>query len=185
MDDQQIIELFWHRSEDALAAMEQAYGTRALKLAKQMLHSSRDAEECVSDGLHALWEQIPPEKPRHLWAYFSRVVRNICASRLDYLHAVKRDRGCEICLSELDDCFAVRQDAQTMLESRQISHVINAFLDSQEECNRIIFVRRYYYFDSCADIAKRLGLSRGAVNTRLSRLRVQLREQLEKEDIFV
>lgn len=185
MEDQQIIELFWHRSEDALAATEQAYGARALKLAKQMLHSSRDAEECVSDGLHALWERIPPERPQHLWAYFSRIIRNICASRLDYLHAAKRDRGCEVCLSELDECFTVQQDAQATLESRRISRVINAFLDKQEEINRIIFVRRYFYFDSCVDIAKGVGLSRGAINTRLFRLRAQLREQLEKEDIFV
>lgn len=185
MEDKQIVELFFSRSEDALAAMQQKYGTRAQQLAQKMLGSARDAEECVSDALQALWTRIPPERPEHLWAYFSRILRNLCASRLDYLHAAKRDRGMEVCLDELDSCFATQRDAQNLLESKRVAQVINNFLDGLDRTNRIIFVRRFYYFDSCGDIAKRVGMTRGAVNTRLSRLRESLRAILEKEDISV
>lgn len=185
MKDQQIIELFWQRSETALDELKLKYGSRAMCFAQNLLNSQQDAEECVSDALLVLWEQIPPERPRYLWAYFSRVLRNIGCSRLDHLCAAKRDRGKEICLSELDTCFSAQHDPQQMLEAGEISRVINEFLDSLDHTGRRIFVRRYYYFDSCADIAKSMGLSRGAVNTRLSRLRQELRKQLEKEDIFV
>lgn len=185
MDDQQIIELFWQRSEAALAEIKQKYGARALYFAQNLLNDRQDAEECVSDALLALWQQIPPERPRHLWAYFSRVLRNIGCSRLDYLCAAKRDRGSEVCLSELEDCFATRQTPEHLLEAGQITAVINRFLDGLDDTGRRIFVRRYYYFDSCADIGRLVGLSRGAVNTRLSRLRQELKKQLEKEEIFI
>lgn len=185
MDDQQILELFWQRSEAAVDAVKQKYGPRALRFARNLLNNQQDAEECVSDALLALWQQIPPERPQHLWAYFSRIVRNISCGRLDYLHAARRDRGCEVCLAELEDCFVSQQTPETVLESERITVVINQFLDGLDDTGRRIFVRRYYYFDSCADIGKLLGLSRGAVNTRLSRLRQELRKQLEKEEIFI
>ena len=185
MEDRQIIDLFFSRSEAAMEAFITKYGARALRFAHNLLNNPQDAEECINDALFALWEQIPPEQPRHLWAYFSRILRNLCCSRLDHLCAAKRDRGKEICLSELDACFSARQDPQQMLEAGEISRVINEFLDGLDDTGRRIVVRRYYYFDSCADIAKSKGLSRGAVNTRLSRLRQALRKTLEQEEIAI
>lgn len=185
MEDPQIIELFWLRSETALDEVKQKYGPRALRFAHNLLNDPQDAEECVNDALMVLWQQIPPERPRHLWAYFSRLVRNISCSRLDYLCAAKRDRGSEVCLGELEDCFASRQTPEQILEAGQITAVINCFLDELDDTGRRIFVRRYYYFDSCADIGKLVGLSRGAVNTRLSRLRQELKNRLEQEEIFI
>lgn len=183
MEDQQIIELFWARSEMAVDEMERKYGSRALTLAGHFLGNHRDAEECVNDAMHALWERIPPERPVHLWAFFSRVLRNLCCSRLAHIHAAKRDTRCEICLSELEGCLPVGQDVEYLLESKRITQAINTFLDGQDAVSRVIFVRRYYYFDSCAEIAKHVGLPRGAVNTRLSRMRKELKEHLEKEEI--
>ena len=185
MEDQQIIDLFWQRSETALDEVKQKYGSRALGFAHNLLNNRQDAEECVSDALMALWQQIPPERPRHLWAYFSRVLRNLSCSRLDYLHAARRDRGCEVCLGELEDCFTAPQTPEQILEAGQITQIINQFLDGLDHTGRRIFVRRYYYFDSCADIGRMVGLSRGAVNTRLTRLRQELKTQLEKEEISV
>lgn len=185
MEDQQIVELFWARSETAIAELEKKYGSRATQLAGHILGSRRDAEECVNDALHTLWERIPPERPVYLWAFFSRVLRNVCCDRLDHIYAAKRDPGHEICMSELEDCLPAGQDTQQLLEAKRITQVINAFLDGRDQTDRIIFVRRYYYFDSCLEIAKRVGLSRGAVNTRLTRLRSALRVMLEKEDVFV
>ena len=185
MEDQQIVELFWSRADTAVAELEKKYGSRALQLALRFLSSRQDAEECVNDAMHALWERIPPERPAHLWAFFSRVLRNVCCSRLDRIHAAKRDTRQEICLSELEDCLPAGQDVEHLLESKRITAVINAFLDDQDPISRVIFLRRYYYFDSCAEIGKRLGMTRGAVNTRLSRLRGTLRAMLEKEDISV
>lgn len=185
MEDQQIVELFWQRSEAAIAELEKKYSSRAMQFAGHMLDNQRDAEECVNDAMHALWERIPPERPVHLWAFFSRILRNICCDRVDHIHAAKRDSWYEVCLSELEDCLPAGQDIQSTLEARALQEAINAFLDGRSAKDRIIFVRRYYCFDTCAEIAKRLGLTRGAVNTRLSRLRKELKQHLEKEELLL
>ncbi len=185
MEDPQIIELFWLRSETALDEVKQKYGPRALRFAHNLLRDPQDAEECVNDALMAMWQQIPPERPQHLWAYFSRVVRNLCCNRLDYRNAARRQQSCEVCFHELEGSIGTGDDPQQVLESRQITDVINAFLDGLGREDRVIFVRRYYYFDSCSEIGRMLGLRRGTVNVRLHRLRAQLKEALEKEDITV
>ena len=54
-------------------------------------------------------------------------------------------------------------------------------LTSLSQEKRTLFVRRYWYLDSIADIAARYGLSQSKVKTTLYRLREQLRTYLEKE----
>ena len=44
-----------------------------------------------------------------------------------------------------------------------------------------MFVRRYWFLDSVADIAKRYGISESKVKTTLFRCRNRLREHLNKE----
>lgn len=156
-----------------------------MRLSMNILHSREDAEECVSDAYHAVWEKIPPERPKALSAFLSRIVRNISYSKLDYITAIKRDERCNICLSELEDCLPASHGVEDTLEAKQITAVINAFLSEMDKTNRVIFVRRYFYFDSCKDIGKIVGLSQGAVHTRLSRMRAVLKQQLEKEEIMV
>lgn len=185
MQDIQIIKLFYERSEGAIEALKSQYGSRALAVAERILGNTWDAEETVNDALHVMWQKIPPEQPAYLWAYFSRVVRNLCCDRLDYRNAARRQQSCEICFEELQGCLSTGDDPQQLLESRQIADVINAFLDGLDRKDRVIFVRRYYYFDSCSQISRMLGLRRGTVNVRLHRLRAQLKKALEKEDITV
>lgn len=135
--------------------------------------------------MHILWTKIPPERPEHLWAYFSWIVRNTACTMLDHRNAKRRKGEAEVCLSELEGCLSTGEDPEHILDARHITATINAYLDTLDSKNRIIFVRRYFYFDSCAQIARCVGLSRGAINTRLHRLREDLRKKLEMEEIFV
>lgn len=185
MDDEQIIELLWQRSEQGLQEVGRKYRQRSLLLAAKLLGDPRDAEECISDALHILWQRIPPERPDHLWAYFSRILRNISCSRLDYRNAQKRMSAGEICLHELEGCLPGGEDPQLILEAKQTVERIDQFLEELSYVNRVIFVRRYYYFDSCGEIGKKVGMTRGAVNTRLHRLREELRRKLEKEGVLL
>ena len=58
---------------------------------------------------------------------------------------------------------------------------INRFLSTLAEEKRNIFIRRYWYLDSIADISKCFALSESKVKTTLFRCRNQFREYLEKE----
>lgn len=185
MDDRQIVALFFQRSEDAVKELAKKYGKLCLSLAKNIIGAAEDAEEVVSDVYHAVWTRIPPEEPQSLTAYLTRIVRNLSYSKLDYLSAAKRSDRCKVSLSELEGCLPAPDGVEEVLEAKLISAVINGYLSGLDKTNRVIFVRRYYYMDSSKQIGKIVRLSPGAVDTRLSRMRKELKIELEKEGITV
>ena len=63
MEDQQIIRLFFERSEQAIAELAKAHSSAAARVARNILGSERDAEECLNDTYLAVWNAIPPQKP--------------------------------------------------------------------------------------------------------------------------
>ena len=54
MDDREIIELFFGRSEAAVSATEEKYGAYFRYIAGNILGDARDVEECVNDVLATL-----------------------------------------------------------------------------------------------------------------------------------
>jgi RNA polymerase sigma-70 factor (ECF subfamily) len=50
-----------------------------------------------------------------------------------------------------------------------------------DEEKRNVFIRRYWFLDSVADISARFGLSESKVKTMLFRCRNKLRDHLKKE----
>ena len=62
---------------------------------------------------------------------------------------------------------------------------INRFLASIPRRTRIVFLRRYWYLSSIADIAEDLGLSESNVKVLLMRTRKKFKEHLEKEGISI
>ena len=49
MDDNQIINLFFQRNEDAINAVDEKYGSKLNALAANILQSREDGLECVND----------------------------------------------------------------------------------------------------------------------------------------
>ena len=82
MEDKQIIELYFARSEEAIGETAKKYGPYCRAIAGHILTNSADVEECVSDTYLALWNTIPPEKPEPLSAYLYRVGRNRALKKL-------------------------------------------------------------------------------------------------------
>lgn len=183
MDDRTIIGLFENRCEQAIDSLAKKYGKLCLQVATNILGSREDALECVNDAYLALWNQIPPEKPIFLRAYLLKVVRNIAYDRLDHLNAAKRNDSVTLCLQELEDCLPVGEDLDAMLEGKRIREVLNAYLYSLKETDRNLFIRRYFFMESCRAIGKSMAMTESAVSTRLSRLRQKLKQQLVEEGI--
>lgn len=183
MHDQKILELFLERSEQAIDLVDKEYGRLCRSIARNILGCSQDTEECVSDAYMALWNSIPPEQPRYLRAYLTRLVRNIAYDKLEHRTAQKRDSRLQVCLEELEECLSSCCDSDTMLDSMVIRDAINAFLHTLQEQDRYIFLRRYYFLDSCRQIRRMTGMTESAVSTRLGRLRQKLKERLIKEGI--
>ena len=183
MDDNKIIELFFARSDRAVAELDGRYGGVCHHTARNILSNREDAEECVNDAYMALWNQIPPEKPIFLRAYLLKIVRNIAYDRLDQRKAAKRDDAVTVCLHELEDCLPAGDDLDAILESKLIRQILNGYLYSLKERDRSLFIRRYFLMESCRTIGKDLGMTQSAVSTRLARLRHMLKQKLTEEGI--
>ena len=185
MEDQEIIDLFFERSEQAIGEVSKKYGCILKRTAWNIVHDQRDAEECLSDTFLGLWNSIPPKRPEPFLSYCLRRVRNLAVGRLRRNTAQKRSSPYDVALEELEDCLADPCGPEERLEARELGRSIDRFLGTLDQESRVAFVRRYWFADPVQEIAAMLGLSPNAVTLRLKRSREKLRAYLMKEGIAV
>lgn len=185
MEDGAIIELFFARSERAIRELDGKYGRLCRGLARNILGSAQDAEECVNDAYLGVWNAIPPARPDPLPAFLCRIVRNLSLARRRADLAAKRGGGsCAVALEELEDCLASPRTVEGELEERELVGLVEGFLEGLSPENRAIFLRRYWFADSYGEIAARTGLSEKNVSVRLFRIRTQLRHYFEERGVI-
>lgn len=185
MEDNEIIELFWQRSQRAIAETDQKYGGRLQTLSMNILHDRQDAEECVNDTYHATWNTLPPERPNYFFAYLAKLARNFSFGKYDYYHAQKRCVTVVELSDAIENCIPAPNDLEQKLDSKEIGRIISTFLYEQSSEMRAVFVRRYWYMDPIKDIAEMFQISESKVKSILFRMRNKLREHLEEEDIHL
>ena len=184
MEDQQIIELYWARDEDAIAQTHQKYGPWCRGIAMRILELREEAEECVSDTYLQAWNNIPPQRPNLFRAWLGRITRNLALTRYRKSHAEKRGGGqTALALEELRECVSGNETMEQREDSRAIAAALNRFLGGLPERQRNIFLRRYWHMSSIRDIASAYGMTEGQVRSMLHRQRQKLREALEQEGI--
>ena len=184
MEDSKIIELFFARNEDAIRHTDDTYGRRLFMLADNIVKNDQDAEESVSDTYMKAWETIPPHKPNYFFAYLAKICRHFAFGKLDWNTAAKRKAEVVSLTQEMELCIPDnRQEA--IMEGKELGRILDAFLRTLTPENRMVFLRRYWYVDTVAEIAVRYGISESAVMMRLSRTRAKLCTYLDKEGIRV
>ena len=186
MTDLQIIDLYWARSELAIAATSDAYGGYCTSIAWNILRNREDTEECVSDTWHRAWISMPPERPGRLRVWLGKITRNLALDRWRQTHADKRGGGqTDTLFSELEECLPDLIPPEKQVEDREIARSISRWLRSQSQSVRVIFIRRYWYGDNVSDIASALCMGEGAVKSALFRARAGLKAHLEQEGLWV
>ena len=183
VQDEKIIELYFSRDERAVYETQKKYGKYLNTIAYNVLSSSEDAEECENDTYLAAWQAIPPARPESLAAYLGGTARKIALNLLRRRSADKRGGGeCDVCLHELEECLPDREPEERV-RSEELTAALNAFLQTLGERERTVFVCRYWYCCSVADVAERFSLKENTVKSILRRTRVKLRRFLRKENI--
>ena len=71
MNDREIVELYWQRSERAIEETIGKYGSYCRYIAANILSDENDCEECVQDALTAAWNSIPPQQPKRFMAVWT------------------------------------------------------------------------------------------------------------------
>lgn len=185
MDDEKIIELFFERSEQGIRELDQKYGKICHSLSYNIVNSRQDAEECVNDAYLGAWNAIPPARPHPLLPYIVKIVRNLSLKCYWRKEAVKRSGRYTVALEELETCVADRKTVEDEIETGELTQVIEDFLDTLTLENRVIFLRRYWFFDSYKDIAESVGLSEKTVSVRLTRLRGKMKQYFIERGVFI
>ena len=184
MDDSKIIVLFFSRNEDAIKHTDDTYGRRLFHLADNIVHNDQDAEESVNDTYMKAWDTIPPQRPEHFFAYIAKICRNFALKRIDWQKAKKRNAEVVTLTQEMENCIPdTYRDKEA--DARELGRILDAFLRTLTPENQMVFLRRYWYVDTIAEIAVRYGISESAVQMRLNRTRSKLVVYLAKEGIKV
>ncbi|MBQ1396687.1 MAG: sigma-70 family RNA polymerase sigma factor [Eubacterium sp.] len=185
MEDQRIIELFFARDEEALTAAEKKYGGYCLSIASRMLRTREDAEECVNDTWLGAWESIPPQRPEKLGAYLGKITRNLALKIVRRDTAAKRGGGeYELALDELQGAIPAGGSVDDQLLTGELTEAINRFLAALTQEERVLFVRRYFYFDSVKELAVAFGFTESKVKMQLKRTRDRLMQRLKEEGMM-
>ncbi len=182
MEDQHIVELYWQRSEEAIAQTQCKYGSFCLGIAANLLGNGEDAKECVNETLFQAWNLIPPQRPEKLRPWLGRIVRNISISLWRKNHRQKRYNGLDQALSELEDSIPSSVDIQREIEGAELGEQISRWLSRLSREERILFVRRYWYGVSLGALAEESGFPAKKLAQKMYRLRQSLKSFLEKED---
>ena len=184
MKDQDIIALFFERSERAITELIDKYGSAIKKTASNILKDSQDAEECCSDTYLTVWNNIPPARPKYLGAYSCRIARNLCLKRYYANTAEKRNSYYDVALDELEATIPALSTVESEYDAKELTRHLNDFLKALSKEERSLFMRRYWHGDKVGDIACNMGITAHSASVRLFRLRQKLHNYLQKEGLI-
>lgn len=181
MTDSEILGLLKERDERAVSEMERKYSVYLRAVARNVLGDDRDAEECVNDALMNVWERSGESTPLKLKQYLARTTRNVAINR--FKEKTRQKRHAPEGEVEADD--TVPAAGGDPLDRLTLTALINEYLHTLPEKKRKIFVARYYFDAQPAEIAAKLGIPEGTVNSTISRVKDGLGKFLKKEGFDV
>ena len=185
MEDEQIIDLYLQRNENAVAQTEQKYTNYCRAVASRILNSPEDAEEALNDTWLAAWNCIPPNLPKCLRTFLGRITRNISLKKVRSDNTLKRGAAeVRVVFEEVEEWLASEDSIDKQISEQALTDSINAFLDDLSDTERNVFVRRYWYMQPVAEIAESHKFSESKVKSMLFRIRKKLYDKLKKENLI-
>ena len=184
MEDEQIVDLYWQRSDLAISETNQKYGRYCHKIAYNICGTDEDAEECVNDTWFRAWNLMPDQRPTVLSAFLGRITRNLAIDRIKAKNRLKRGGGeAVLALDELEECASGGTNPEKVLEEKELETAIGKFVSQLPKTEKTVFVLRYWYLVSIDEIAEKLRFSKGKVKSSLFRTRRKLRTYLQEDGL--
>ena len=186
MEDKQIVQLYFERSEAAISETAGKYGKLCHTIAYNILYNEEDSEECVNDTYMKAWEVIPPQIPEKLAAFLGKITRNFAISKYRHNSSKKRGGGQVMyALEELAECIPDKNTTEQAISDKLFIEQLNGFLENLPAEKRKVFMQRYWYLRPISEIAEEFSMSESKVKMILHRTRNMLKVFLEKEGIVL
>ena len=184
--EQEIVELFWKRQEQAIEEASLQYGAYCRKIAANILVNQEDTRECLNDTWFQAWNTIPPQRPQHLKAFLGKITRNLAINQWKYQRAGKRIQPeAMVAIEELGECVSDIDQPEAALLVEELKQEINQFLRGLSNQDQGMFVQRYFYLEPIWEIARYHGVSENVVSVRLNRIRKQLKRYLTERGYYL
>jgi len=184
MEDSKIIDLYWARSEQAIAETASKYGNYCYAIAYNVLSDPQDAEEAVNDTYSGAWNSMPPHRPSVLRTFLGKITRRISLKKCRDMSRDKRGSGeMALALDELDECIPSNKSVEDEVLANELSQILNRFIASLPITERRVFLCRYWYLDSIETISQEFNFSNSKVKSMLYRTRQKLLFHLRQEGV--
>lgn len=182
MEDSRIVELYWLRSEDAIAQTSNKYGKYCYSIAYHILDDAGDADEAVNDTYMGAWNSMPPHRPSILSTFLGKITRRISINHWKAQKAEKRGGGeIPIALDELEEAILSPDTPEQIITAQELTESIDRFLCSLPDEERDMFVCRYWFLAPIAEISEKFGTSTSKTKSTLFRTRNKLKFYLKQE----
>ena len=186
LSDEEIIELYWQRNENAISETDNKYGELVFKIAYNILNDKSDSEECQSDTYIDVWNAIPPTRPRVFLSFIAKIARRVSID----LYRKKSNKKAipsefKSSIEELEFCLQEKSNVDEELAVKELAILINRYLRALNDKQRFIFVGRYYFSSTVEEIARQVGTTPSNIYKALEKIKRGLKSYLESNGVNV
>ena len=186
LSDEEIIELYWQRNENAISETDNKYGELVFKIAYNILNDKSDSEECQNDTYIDVWNAIPPTRPRVFLSFIAKIARRVSID----LYRKKSNKKAipsefKSSIEELEFCLQEKSKVDEELAVKELAILINRYLRALNDKQRFIFVGRYYFSSTVEEIARQVGTTPSNIYNALEKIKRGLKSYLESNGVNV
>ena len=186
IDDEQIIELYWQRNENAIQETDKKYGQFLFRIAYNILHDRLDCEECQNDTYLDVWKAIPPTRPTVFPAFITKIMRRIALDRYKEKTAKRRiPSEYTISMDDIKDTLHSNETVDSEYAAEEVGKIISDYVRSLSDRQRYIFIDRFYLAEPVETIASDLVISVPTVYREIDKIKQGLKTYLESNEVYV
>lgn len=183
MDEQELIEGLCAEKAWAIRRLCQLYRGRILSVVRPRVRDEWDAEEVTQDTLLKVIDKIETFRgDSALWSWMYRIAVNEARmkTRRYKRHPVPVESETLRALREENADGEAAAGPDAYLASKEVLAEVEAYLEECTDKNTVVYLELEWRDRDRQALADELGLTRGALKTRLHRVRVGLREHVEE-----
>lgn len=186
IDDEQIIELYWQRNENAIQETDKKYGQFLFRIAYNILHDRLDCEECQNDTYLDVWKAIPPTRPTVFPAFITKIMRRIALDRYKEKTAKRRiPSEYTVSMEDIKDTLHSNETVDSEYAVEELGKIISDYVRSLTDRQRYIFIDRFYLAEPVETIASDLAISVPTVYREIDKIKQGLKTYLESNEVYV
>ena len=184
--DEQIIDMYWRRDQDAIQETDQKYGKILHSAAYNILYDLMDCEECQNDAYLRIWNAIPTTRPTDFFAYIMQTMRRLAINRYKEKSRKKRvPSQLTLSIEDLQSSLSSGVSIEEEYDAKLLGELITEYVRNLNDRQQYIFVDRYYMAETVEKIAADLSISVRTAYREIDKIKQGLKKYLEGNGICV